>query len=177
MMQRLINSSIGAWPALSRMVGGLVAAIWCTISPSLGFFYICAFAVAVDCMTAFRLNRRIKRTYSAKVADGKLKSSHMSKMITDLLIVFMCIVFAYQVDHVILAHLGDLHLASYVAAVFCGVEFVSILENESSCNGKRWAKILQQFLQDKTSRHLSISEEEFEKYKKILKGEDSEIIN
>lgn len=171
MMQKIVNTTSGIsgiLPLLSRIVGGIVAAAWYAIQPSLSFFYICAFAVAVDCVTAWRLNRRIRRTYSPEVADGKLKSSHMSKMITDLAVVFLCIVLAYQIDNTILAHLGNLHLSSYVAAVFCGVEIVSILENESSCNGKTWAKVLQQFLQDKTKRHLSVDEETFEKIKQAL---------
>lgn len=174
MMQKIMNTSSAVWPLFTRIVGGAVAALWYAIQPSLSFFYICVFAVAVDCLTAFRLNRRIRRTYSAEVADGKLKSSHMSKMITDLAVVFLCIVLAYQIDNTILAHLGNLHLSSYVAAVFCGVEAVSILENESSCNGKPWAKILQQFLQDKTKRHLSVDEETFENIKKILQEQEEQ---
>lgn len=169
MMQKVINSSMGMMPALSRMVGGIVAALWYAIEPSLTFFYVCVLAVVLDCLTAYRLNRRIRKTYSSEVADGKLKSSHMSKMVTDLAIVFACIVLAYHIDNNLLAHLGNLHLANYVAAIFCGVEVVSILENESSCNGKPWAKVLQQFLADKTIRHLNIDEEKFKKYKDILK--------
>lgn len=168
-MQKVINSSIGFLPALSRMVGGIVAALWYAIEPSLSFFYVCVLAVILDCLTAYRLNRRIRKMYSADVADGKLKSSHMSKMVTDLAVVFACIVLAYHIDNNLLAHLGNLHLANYVAAIFCGVEAVSILENESSCNGKPWAKVLQQFLADKTIRHLNIDEETFQKYKDILK--------
>lgn len=169
-MQKIVNSSMGFLPVMSRILAGLVAALWYTIEPSLSFFYVCVFAVVLDCITAWRLNRRIRRTYSAEVADGKLKSSHMSKMITDLMVVFACIVFADLIDRNLLAHLGNLHLASYIAAIFCGVEFVSILENESSCNGKPWAKLCQQFLQDKTKRHLQIDEETFEKYRKIFEG-------
>lgn len=169
MIQKVINSSVGMVPMISRVIGGILAALWYAIEPSLMFFYVCVFAVAIDCVTAYRLNRRIRKTYSSEVADGKLKSSHMSKMVTDLAVVFACIVLAYHIDNNLLAHLGNLHLANYVAAIFCGVEIVSILENESSCNGKPWAKVLQQFLADKTIRHLNIDEETFQKYKDLLK--------
>lgn len=169
MIQKVINSSVGMVPMISRVIGGILAALWYAIEPSLMFFYVCVFAVAIDCVTAYRLNRRIRKTYSSEVADGKLKSSHMSKMVTDLAVVFACIVLAYHIDNNLLAHLGNLHLANYVAAIFCGVEIVSILENESSCNGKPWAKVLQQFLADKTIRHLNIDEETFKKYKDLLK--------
>ena len=65
--------------------------IWNQIQPTLIFFFVCAFAVALDCLTAWRLNRRIRKKYSKDIADGKLKSSQMMKMIGDLCVVFGCI--------------------------------------------------------------------------------------
>ena len=74
---------------------------------------------------------------------------------------FLCIVLAHHIDLTILAHLGGIHLSNYVAAIFCLTQIVSILENESSCNGSTWAKVLQKILADKTERHLNISLDEF----------------
>ncbi len=140
--------------------------VWCWIEPTLPYAYICAFAVLLDMITAWRLNRRIRQNYSKEVADGKLKSSHMSKMITSLVMVFLCIVLAHHIDNTLLEHWGNIHLGQYVAAVFCLTQFVSILENESSCNGSTWARVLQKFLADKTCRHLEIDPKEFEKLRK-----------
>ena len=153
-------------PSLTRWLAAGVGILWCWIEPTISFVLICAFAVLIDCLTAWRLNRRIRKKYSKEVADGKLKSSHMSKMISDLIIVFLCIILAYNVDISLLAHWNGIHLANYVAAIFCLTQIVSILENESSCNGSTWAIVLQKVLADKTSRHLEIDITEFSKLRK-----------
>lgn len=153
-------------PTLTRWLSAFVGLLWCYVAPTVPFILICAFAVLIDCFTAWRLNRRIRKKYSKDVADGKLKSSHMSKMISDLVVVFLCIVLAHHVDISLLAHWGGIHLANYVAAVFCLTQIVSILENESSCNGATWAIVAQKILADKTNRHLEIDITEFEKLRR-----------
>lgn len=153
-------------PTLTRWTAAIIGILWCYIEPTIPFILICAFAVLIDCLTAWRLNRRIRRKYSKEVADGKLKSSHMSKMISDLVVVFLCIVLAHHVDISLLAHWGGIHLANYVAAVFCLTQIVSILENESSCNGSTWAIVAQKILADKTLRHLEIDIKEFKEMKR-----------
>ena len=155
---------------LSRLAASCIGIIWCWIEPTVPFLAICVFAILLDCLTAWRCNRRIyakfreeiKRTPSVKV-DGKLKSQHMSKMIGDMCIIFLCVILAYHVDNTMLMHLGDLHLASYVSAVYCMIQFVSIIENESTCNGSTWARVMQRLVADKTERHLGI------KYKELVK--------
>ena len=159
-------------PSLTRWLAAAVGILWCWIEPTVPFVLICAFAVLIDCLTAWRLNRRIRKKYSKEVADGKLKSSHMSKMISDLIIVFLCIILAYHVDISLLAHWDGIHLANY--AIFCLTQIVSILENESSCNGSTWAIALQKILADKTSRHLEIDITEFDKLRKEQEKRDSQ---
>lgn len=159
-------------PTLTRWLAALVGIFWCYIEPTVPFILICAFAVLIDCITAWRLNRRIRKAYTKQIADGKLKSSHMSKMISDLAIVFLCIVLAEKVDTILLAHWGGVHLANYAAAVFCLTQIVSILENESSCNGSSWAIIAQKILADKTARHLEIDITEFDRLKKQQQRKD-----
>lgn len=152
--------------SVTRLVAALIGLLWAWIEPTIPFVLICAFAVLVDCITAWRLNRRIRKKYTKKVADGKLKSNNMFKMVSDLCIIFLCVVLAHHIDNTILAHMGGLHMSSYVAAVFCLTQFVSILENESSCNGSIWAMALQKVLADKTERHIELTVEEFEQMKK-----------
>ena len=115
-------------PTITRWTAALLGLLWCYIEPTVPFVIICAFAVLIDCVTAWRLNRRIRRQYSKEVADGKLKSSHMSRMVSDLLVVFLCIILAAQVDTILLAHWGGIHLGNYVAAIFCLTQIVSILD-------------------------------------------------
>lgn len=140
---------------ISRILAALVGVVWCWIEPTLPFALLCVFAVLLDCLSAWRLNTRVKKMYPNSCADGKFKSSHASKMIGDLLVVWLCILLAGGVDHVILPHM-ELHLGNYVAAIFCLIELWSVLENESSCNGASWAKAVQKFVVDKTKRHLEL---------------------
>ena len=84
----------------------------------------------------------------------------MTKMISDLAIVWLCILLATGVDENLLGHFGGLHLGQYVAAIFVLCTAVSILENESSCNGSAWARAVQKIVTSKVSRHLDIDEEE-----------------
>ena len=146
-----------------RLVPAIIGLTWAWIEPTLPFLWICGFALFVDCITAWRLNRRIRKRYSREVADGKLKSTKLSKKMSDLGIILLCIMLADHIESDTLTHLGTLHFAEYVAAAFCVVQFVSILENESSCNGSTWAILLQKVLADKTERHIKLSAEEFEK--------------
>jgi len=104
----------------------------------------------------------VKAKYPNAGADGKLKSSHMSKMISDLAIVWLCILLADGVDDNLLEHLGGLHLGQYVAAIFVLCTAVSILENESSCNGAAWARAVQKIVTSKVARHIDIDEKELE---------------
>jgi predicted Co/Zn/Cd cation transporter (cation efflux family) len=157
---------------LMRLLAALFGLLWAWVQPTLPFVLICAFAVFVDCVTAWRLNRRIRKRYTKEVADGKLKSNNMFKMVSDLCIIFLCVVLAHHIDNTILAHMGGLHMSSYVAAIFCLTQFVSILENESSCNGSMWAMALQKVLADKTERHIELTAQEFEKIKKEREKRD-----
>ena len=61
-----------------------------------------------------------------------------------------------MVDTVILDFQNPLHLANYLAAIYCGVQLVSILENESTCNGAPWARVMQRIVADKTERHFNV---------------------
>ena len=78
-------------------------------------------------------------------------------MVQDFTVLILVIFLATAIDNVILRHMGYLHLANYLAALYCAVQFVSILENESTCNGAKWAKVLQKIVADKTERHYHIN--------------------
>ena len=47
-------------------------------------------------------------------------------------------------------------VTKYVAALFCFIQLISVLENESSCNDAWWARALQKFLMDKSKRHFDM---------------------
>ena len=77
----------------------------------------------------------------------------------------MAIFLAVVIDNDLLAHMGELHLANYLAVIYCSVQFVSILENESTCNGAAWARVTQKIVADKTERHFNV------KLKELIKEE------
>lgn len=147
-----------------RFVAGAMSVVWCYVAPSINFIAICFFAMLVDCYTAWRCNRRIYAKYKEQlhrnqknIIDGRLRSKKMWKMVQDFTVLILGIFLATAIDHGILRHMGDLHLANYLAALYCAVQFVSILENESTCNGAKWAKVLQKIVADKTERHYHIN--------------------
>ena len=74
-------------------------------------------------------------------------------------------------DRQILTMFDGLKLANYVAAVFCFVQFWSILENESSQNDAKWAKVIQKIAIDKAGRHFDIDLNEIFSDKEEKKNE------
>lgn len=165
--QTLLSSS-------ARLVAVCLGVVWAWMEPTLPYALMCVFAVLLDCLTAWRLNRRIKSVYPNADSDGKLKSSHMFKMCSDLAIVWACILLANGVDLTLLGHFGGLHLGQYVAAIFVLCTAVSILENESSCNGASWAKVVQRFVANKVARHIDLDPAELERIMQELKTEKKE---
>ena len=147
-----MNNSI-----LAKIFAGGVGVIWCYIEPTIPFILVCFLAMMFDVLSAWMLNRRVMRRYGKDAADGKLKSQHAMKIISDLVTIFVCILLGDLVDDVLLPQLGDLHIAQYIAAVFSIIQLLSILENTSSCNDAPWAKVLQKFIADKTERHLEVT--------------------
>lgn len=150
-------------PTITRIVAGLIGILWCYIEPSLNYIAVCFLALILDCYTAWRCNRRIYSRYREAIKrnpkckmDGKLRSKKMAKMVQDFSVLVMAIFLAVIIDKDLLAHMGELHLANYLAVIYCSVQFVSILENESTCNGAAWAKVVQKIVADKTERHFNI---------------------
>lgn len=160
-------------PTLTRCLAAVLGLLWCFIEPSFNYIAVCFFAMILDCYTAWRCNRRIYSRYREAIKkdprckmDGKLRSKKMAKMVQDFSVLIMAIFLATFVDRVILGYMNPLHLANYIAALYCGVQFVSILENESTCNGAQWARVMQKIVADKTERHFNI------KLKELMKEED-----
>lgn len=158
---------------LSRVVASLFGLLWCYIEPSINFVTICFLAMVLDCYTAWRCNRRIYVKYRDAIKrnpkcrqDGKLKSKKMAKMVQDFSVMIMAIFLATAIENGLLGHMGPLHLANYLSALYCAVQFVSILENESTCNGSPWARVLQKIVADKTERHFNI------KLKELMQEEE-----
>lgn len=133
----------------------LVAAIVAYIEPTIPYLMICTIAIIFDVVSAWDLGRRVKKAYPERKDEAKFTSSAASKVLTSMFRIYAVVFLAHIID-VHLITFVDMYLANIVSAVFCVIQGTSILENISSCNGERWAKILQKVLIDKTSRHLDI---------------------
>lgn len=144
----------------SRLACWIIGALWGLFQPTIPFALICLFAIALDCFTAYRLGKRVaKKNPKAKTDDGKFRSSYARRMFYTLLIVFGCTWLGYLIDEYMYPF-GKLYLANFISGGFCLVQLVSILENESSENDARWAKVLQKVLVNKAARHLDIKPED-----------------
>lgn len=88
--------------------------------------------------------------------DGKkFKSHNFGKVIVTLLKAYALIIMAFFIQRYI-TDAWPIDLTKVAAGAICFWQLWSILENESSCNGSKWAKTLQKILVDKTSRHFDI---------------------
>ena len=159
-------------PNITRFIAAAMGLLWCYIEPSLNYICVCFFALLLDCYTAWRLNRRIYSRYREAIKsnpkcnmDGKLKSKKMTKMVQDFSVLILAIFLATAIDTVVLDYMNPLHLANYLAALYCGVQFISVLENESTCNGAAWARVMQKIVADKTERHFNVKLNELMKDK------------
>lgn len=144
----------------TRLFIFLLGAIWGLIEPTIPFAGICIFAIVVDCVTAYRLGKRVKaQNPLSKTDDAKFRSSYARRMFYTLCIVYSCTVLGWLIDTYMYPFV-ELYLANLISGGFCLVQLLSVLENESSCNTARWAKVLQKVLVNKAARHLDISEED-----------------
>jgi hypothetical protein len=72
------------------------------------------------------------------------------------------ILLAYLIDYHIIRDFSDMWAVRAIAGAFIFVEIWSMLENESSLNDAKWAKVLQKIMVSKVERHFDIDLPEFE---------------
>lgn len=151
-----------------KYIVGMIGAVCAFLEPTVPFILICTLAVLCDCYTAWALSRRVKNKYPG-ANDGKFKSNYAGRVFLTLLKVYALTVLAFLIENFIFEGL-PVKLANIVAGAVCFWQIWSMLENESSCNEAKWAKIAQRILVDKTERHFDIDLSELKK-KGELNGE------
>lgn len=139
-----------------------LGAIIAILEPTLPYIIICTIMILADCFTAWQLARRARKYHPDKVSDDarKFKSQHFGKVIMTLIKAWALIIMAFLMQR----HITDglpIDLTKVAAGAICFWQIWSILENESSCNGAKWARILQKILVDKTSRHFDVDLSDF----------------
>jgi hypothetical protein len=150
-----MGSSIAKWGF--ALMGGIAAVLLNTAI----FLVVCTIAICMDCYTAWSLSKRVKTRYP-KSNDGKFKSKYANKIFGTMVKIYSLILLAYLLDHYVLIMFNGLFLSNFVTGIFCAIQIWSMLENESSCNGSRWAKVMQKIMVDKASRHFDIDLSELE---------------
>ena len=153
---------------IGKYIVGLIGAVCAFLEPTVPFILICTLAVLCDCYTAWALSHRVKKKYPG-ANDGKFKSNYAGRVFLTLLKVYALTVLAFLIENFIFEGL-PIKLANIVAGAVCFWQIWSMLENESSCNEAKWAKIAQRILVDKTERHFDIDLSELKK-KGELNGE------
>ena len=146
-----------------KILLGFMGAITAYLQPTFPFVLICTLAVVLDCYTAFKLSKRVKKVHP-EANDGKFKSSYAKRIFNTILKIYAVIILAYLIDDYIFPFV-ELYLANIAAGVFCFVQIWSILENESSENGSRWAKTLQKIMVNKAERHFDVDLDDFKEKK------------
>lgn len=135
----------------------VISAIATALSPTLPYIILCTVAVLADCYTAWQLDKRVRKAHPDRTnADtGKFNSKHFRSVLTTLAEVYALLVFAHF-SHIYITSGLPFHALKVAAGLVIGWQGWSILENMSSCNGAKWAKILQSVMIDKTERHFDI---------------------
>lgn len=154
-----------------KSLGCGISAIIVVLEPTFNFILICTLCVVLDCISAWMLSRRVKKKYPDKQVTAKFSSFHAKRIVSTILEIYSLIITAFLIDKYIITFY-DLHLANIVAGIFCFIQLWSVLENQSSCNGSKWAKVLQKIMVDKTEKHFDIDLTEFKKNKSLKNKED-----
>lgn len=140
-------------PTLIKWLFALSAGSMALIVPNVPYILIAFAFILADCISAYRLARRVKKTGKGK---AKVQSNKLWKAFLTTLASATAIVLAFSIEKHILVMYKDLYMANWTAVVICAIQLWSILENESSCNTSKWAAVLQKFLVDKAERHFDI---------------------
>lgn len=148
-----MNNVSDIFRALFSLIGAVIA----VFEPTLPYIFICTLLILADCYTAWQLGKRVKKAHPDKVRKDshKFASSHFGKVLITLLKSYFLIIVAYFIQTTITDSL-PIDLTKIAAGGICFWQLWSICENESSCNGKKWAKSAQKILVDKTERHFDV---------------------
>lgn len=142
------------YPFIGKHIMGAIGAFSAIIQPTFPFILVCTFVVLADCYTAWSLSRRVKKRFPG-ANDGKFKSNYAGRVFVTLIKIYSLTILVHLIDVMVFPEVS-LHLPQIVAGMVCFWQIWSMLENESSCNDAKWAKIAQRIMVDKTERHFDI---------------------
>lgn len=156
-----------------RAFFAVIGAVLAWIEPLQEVMYVVFASIVLDVITAYLLNRRVAYRYKG-VSHGKIQSQRLKSLGKTTIAVFSIILLAHGIDKYCFI-MFDLKLPYLVASAFCMIQLVSCLENISSCNDAKWAKLLQKILVDKTARHFDMTASDFIKEVQDMKINEKHI--
>lgn len=167
-------------PALGRLLFTMWGGIVAVMEPRIPIILICFCAVFMDCYTAWSLSRRVRDKYPDRKTDAYFRSDHFGRVIITLIKISALIFLAAHMDEYIVDDI-PVSLTKIAAGAICFWQVWSILENESSCNNAKWAKIAQRIMVDKTERHFDIDLHELKEDRKnktgVVDADDTSNVN
>ncbi len=114
--------------------------------------YILFFAHLIDVVSAIRLNIRLYKKDPEKYKTARITSTGFKRLIFtigfELLIIFLAAIIQMWV-------IPSIAITSFVIYLMIFSQVVSILENESTANGSKWALTLQKIFKSKAAKYLS----------------------
>lgn len=138
---------------LAQVVFSILSALFTTFTTALNFIIPCFLVIMLDVFTAWMLQRRVHKRHPEH-SDGKFKSEYKFRIIITLILVFVLLILGAYVDMLIIKT-GD-YAVRFAAGMFLFYEFWSCLENWSSENENKFARVLQRIMVDKAERHFNV---------------------
>lgn len=116
--------------------------------------FVVLFGFLFDCITAYALNRRMKKR--GLPTTGKFSSNRFFKMVMRFIACVAGIFFCYAIDIYVLVDIQSLHLANWLTLMICLGTAISILENITTESDDPLAILIQKILVSKAERHIEI---------------------
>ncbi len=156
-----MSITLKIWKMIAMGIGGALGWIVAEFNPAFPLAVVAVVFILSDAYTAYRLDRRVHKTFPDKTQReaAKFTSFAFGKTVKDTIPKRLwAIVLAYMAEHWVFVHV-NIPLSYVVTGAICFEQAWSMLENESSCRteseGRLW-RMLQRIMIDKTSRHFDV---------------------
>jgi hypothetical protein len=145
-------NQLAFFPWLGNLLVYLLSAVLTTLTPNLPFIIILLLVMVADVISAIRLHNRLYNIDQTKYHKPKIEAKKLLKMISS----FGMMVFVILITHLVHEHIVtiEFNIVKVVAGIMIGCQILSVLENESTCNDQKWAKVLRKVLIDKANKYL-----------------------
>ncbi len=132
----------------------IYAGMFAAIENAIPAFIPCLIVTVLDIYSAWDLSKRVHKKYPDR-SDGKFKSEYKYRIFKTMIIIFSLLIVAHYVDSYI--PIANKLAVPFTVCMFFFYQFWSILENWSSENDNKMAKVFQRIMVNKAERHFGIN--------------------